>query len=52
MADMHITRELLVAIAQGEVPVRVLEETVLEHLKEVCPYCKRELEEVRPGAGG
>jgi tetratricopeptide (TPR) repeat protein len=45
MADMHITRELLEAIAQGEIPARMLEDTILEHLKQVCPYCKRELEE-------
>ena len=45
MADMHITRELLEAIARGEIPVRVLEDLVLEHLKRVCPHCRRELEE-------
>lgn len=45
MADMHITRELLEAIARGEIPVRVLEDTILEHLRTVCPYCRRELEE-------
>jgi len=45
MGDMHITRELLEAIARGEIPVRVLEDTIFEHLKKVCPYCRRELEE-------
>jgi tetratricopeptide (TPR) repeat protein len=45
MADMHITSELLEAIARGEISVRVLEEMILEHLKKVCPHCKRELEE-------
>ena len=45
MADMHITRELLDAIARGEIPVRVLEDLILEHLKTVCPHCRRELEE-------
>jgi len=45
MADMHITRELLDAIARGEIPVRVLEDTIFEHLKKVCPHCRRELEE-------
>ena len=45
MADMHITRELLDAIALGEIPVRVLEDLILEHLKKVCPHCRRELEE-------
>src|SRR6185436_9522759 len=45
MADIHITRELLEAIARGEVPVRVLEDTMFEHLKKVCPHCRRELEE-------
>ena len=45
MADMHITRELLEAIARGEIPVRVLEDLILEHLKKVCPHCRREMEE-------
>jgi tetratricopeptide (TPR) repeat protein len=45
MADMHITRELLEAISRGEVPVRILESLVLEHLKTICPHCRRELEE-------
>jgi len=45
MADMHLTRELLGAIARGEIPGRVLEDTMLEHLKSLCPHCKRELEE-------
>lgn len=45
MADMHITRELLEAIARGEIPVRVLDDLVLEHLRRVCPHCRREMEE-------
>jgi anti-sigma factor RsiW len=45
MADMHITRELLDAIVRGEIPVRVLEDMILEHLKKVCPHCRKELEE-------
>ena len=45
MADMHITRELLEAITRGEIPVRVLEDLVLEHLRRVCPHCRREMEE-------
>lgn len=45
MADMHLTRELLGAIARGEIPGRVLEDTMLEHLKSLCPHCKKELEE-------
>ena len=45
MADMHITRELLEAITRGEIPVRVLEDLVLEHLRRVCPHCRKEMEE-------
>src|SRR5262245_30419750 len=45
MADIHITRELLEAITRGEIPVRVLEDLVLEHLRRVCPHCRREMEE-------
>ena len=45
MADIHITRELLEAVARGEISVRVLETMILEHLKKVCPHCRRELEE-------
>ncbi len=45
MADMHLTRDLLDAIARGEIPGRVLEDTMLEHLKQLCPHCRRELEE-------
>ena len=33
MADMHITRELLEAITRGEIPVRVLEDLIMEHLR-------------------
>jgi tetratricopeptide (TPR) repeat protein len=49
MADIHITRELLEAAARGEIPVRVLETMILEHLKKVCPHCRRELEEFARG---
>jgi tetratricopeptide (TPR) repeat protein len=42
---MHITRELLEAIARGEIPVRILDDLILEHLRRVCPHCRREMEE-------
>ncbi|HKH47741.1 MAG TPA: hypothetical protein VKM72_24040 [Thermoanaerobaculia bacterium] len=45
MADMHLTRELLSVIARGEIPGLVLEDTMLGHLKSLCPHCKREMEE-------
>jgi len=38
MADMHITRELLEAITRGEIPVRVLEDLILDHLRRVWPW--------------
>jgi hypothetical protein len=45
MADMHLTRELLGAIARGDIPGRILGDTMLAHLKSLCPHCKKELEE-------
>jgi hypothetical protein len=35
----------LEAIARDEIPVRVLEDLVLEHLRRVCPHCRKEMEE-------
>jgi tetratricopeptide (TPR) repeat protein len=45
MADMHMTREMLEALARGEIPVRMFEDTVLEHLRSACPDCKGEVED-------
>ena len=42
MADIHITRELLSAVARGELPPRMLVETGLQHLTSLCPHCREE----------
>jgi len=41
---MHITRELLQAVARGEVSPRLLAEAGLEHLTQLCPCCQEEYE--------
>ncbi len=41
---MHITRELLQAVARGEVSPRLLAEAGLEHLTQICPCCLEEYE--------
>lgn len=43
MADIHITRELLHAVARGELPVAVLSRLGLSHLMNLCPHCRREI---------
>jgi tetratricopeptide (TPR) repeat protein len=40
---MHVNRELLRAVARGEVPAGVLIQTVMQHLMSECPACCREL---------
>jgi tetratricopeptide (TPR) repeat protein len=42
VADTHITRELLRAVARGEVPPRILVELGLQHLTSLCPTCREE----------
>lgn len=42
MAEIHVTRELLRAVAKGDLPPRVLVESGLEHLLSLCPYCREE----------
>jgi hypothetical protein len=42
VADIHITRELLSAVARGEFPPRMLVETGLQHLTSLCPHCREE----------
>jgi tetratricopeptide (TPR) repeat protein len=42
VADIHITRELLSAVARGELPPRMLVETGLQHLTSLCPHCREE----------
>ncbi len=40
---MHITRDLLRAVACGELPPRLLARVGLEHLTALCPCCEREV---------
>jgi tetratricopeptide (TPR) repeat protein len=42
VADIHITRELLRAVASGDMPPRVLVELGLRHLTSLCPACRDE----------
>jgi tetratricopeptide (TPR) repeat protein len=42
VADIHITRELLRAVASGDMPPRVLVELGLLHLTSLCPTCREE----------
>src|SRR5262245_31542355 len=44
MADLHLTRELLRAVAQGELPVGVVSRLGFNHLMNLCPHCRREIE--------
>ena len=40
---MHITRDLLRAVAIGDLPPRLLARVGLEHLTAICPCCAREV---------
>ncbi len=42
MNDLHLSRELLRAIAAGDLPPRTLLDMVLQHLFEFCPHCASE----------
>lgn len=44
MADMHLTRELLHALSRDEISSKVLASTMLEHLTNLCPFCRSELD--------
>lgn len=43
MSDIHVTRELLRAVANGDLPPRVLAEIGLQHLLKLCPHCREEV---------
>ncbi len=43
MSDIHITRELLRAVASGELPPRILTEIGWRHLMRLCPTCSEEV---------
>jgi hypothetical protein len=42
LSDVHITVEMLRAVARGKVPSRVLVDIGIEHLLELCPTCRQE----------
>ena len=44
MADIHLTREILRALLRGEVPGRMVIQIGLEHLMNVCPCCRQEVQ--------
>ena len=52
MADIHITRELLLAVHRGELPARLLTQIGLQHLLSLCSHCRREFERFRREVGG
>lgn len=43
MSDIHVTRELLRAVASGKLPPRALTEIGWRHLLRLCPYCSEEV---------
>lgn len=43
MEEAHVTREILRAVADGELPARVLTELGVTHLMSLCPVCRREI---------
>jgi len=44
MADIHVTRELLRAVARGDLPPRLLTQIGTQHLMRLCPHCRAEIE--------
>jgi tetratricopeptide (TPR) repeat protein len=49
MADTHLTRELLVAIARGKRNPSDLATVAMSHLFSLCPRCRREFDDWRAG---
>src|SRR5436190_24068881 len=43
MEETHVTREILEAVANGELPARVITQIGMEHLMSLCPVCRREI---------
>lgn len=43
MADGHITRDLLLAVARGKTAPRVLADLATSHLIDLCPFCRQEI---------
>jgi tetratricopeptide (TPR) repeat protein len=44
LSDIHITRELLRAVARGELSDRALALIEAQHLQSLCPVCRREVQ--------
>jgi len=44
LSDIHITRELLRAVARGELTQRALAQIEAHHLESLCPVCRREVQ--------
>ncbi len=44
MSDIHITRELLRAVARGDLSERALAQIETQHLESLCPVCRREIQ--------
>jgi len=44
LSDIHITRELLRAVARGELSERALAQIETQHLESLCPVCRREIQ--------
>jgi tetratricopeptide (TPR) repeat protein len=44
LSDIHITRELLRAVARGELSQRALAQIEAQHLESLCPVCRREIQ--------
>jgi tetratricopeptide (TPR) repeat protein len=44
LSDIHITRELLRAVARGELTEHALAQIEAHHLESLCPVCRREVQ--------
>jgi tetratricopeptide (TPR) repeat protein len=44
LSDLHITRELLRAVARGELSERAFAQIETQHLESLCPVCRREIQ--------
>lgn len=44
MSEMHLTRDLLAAVARGDLPPRVVVEIGYKHLLSLCPFCRTEVQ--------
>ncbi|MEM7481185.1 MAG: tetratricopeptide repeat protein [Acidobacteriota bacterium] len=52
MSDVHVNTELLQAITRGEIHPSALVELIVEHLLEICPACRSEIEAWRENPTG